>query len=208
MMAAFGGPMAQQQVKTSYTPNAKTVAGVQFNLAQTTIAPPAPGQPRTAQQMQAQQMMTWMYGPGGMTMYSGAIDANKVLSASGANDALLKQAIAAAKADQDVLAQQPPVQATAKQLPQARMAAWFVQIDQIATSIAAYAKAFGMPINFQVPQNLAPLGGTLSTDGSAVRLDGYAPTQTLQSVIAAAMQTYMQMQGGQQPGGAGGPGGL
>jgi hypothetical protein len=35
-------------------------------------------------------------------------------------------------------------------------------------------------------------------------VDGYAPTQTLQSVTAAVMQTYMQMQGGQQPGGPGG----
>src|SRR6185369_16318375 len=60
VMTAMGGPMgAGGQIKQTYTPNAKTVDGVQFNLMQTTMAPPAPGQPRNPQQMQAQQMMTW-----------------------------------------------------------------------------------------------------------------------------------------------------
>jgi hypothetical protein len=209
IMGMFGGPMAQQPVKTTYTPNAKTIDGVQFDLAQTTFPAPAPGQPRTPQQMQMQQMMTWLYGPGGMNAYQGAVGADKMVAAVGANDALLKQVVASAKADQDLLGAQPPVKATASQLPKARIAGWYVQIDQVAMSLAAYAKAFGMPINFQVPQNLAPLGATISTEGSAVRIDGYAPTQTLQSVIAAVMQTYMQMQGGMQPGGPGaGPGGL
>jgi hypothetical protein len=116
--------------------------------------------------MQAQQMMTWMYGPGGMNAYVGAVDANHVATAAGANDALMKQLVASAKADQDLLGQLQPVKATASQLPKQRLAGWFVQIDQVATSLAAYAKAFGMPINFQVPANLAPLGGTFSTEGS------------------------------------------
>jgi hypothetical protein len=203
LMGIFGGPAAQQEVKTSWTANAKTIDGVAFNQMQTTFAPP-PGQRPTPQQMQAQQMMTWMYGPGGINAFVAAIGNDKLVTATGATDALLKELVAAAKTDQDLLSAAPPLKSTADQLPKERLAAWFVSIDQIATSAAAYAKAFGMPINFQVPQNLAPLGGTISTDGSAIRLDGYAPTQTLQSVIAAGMQTYMQMQGGQQPGGPGG----
>jgi hypothetical protein len=35
------------QLKQTYTPNAKTIDGVQFNLMQTTMAPAGPGQPRT-----------------------------------------------------------------------------------------------------------------------------------------------------------------
>ena len=203
IMQAFGGPAAQQEIKTSYTANAKNIDGVAFDLMQTQFVPPAGGQ-RTPQQMQAQQMMTWLYGPGGVNAYVGPVGADKLVTATGVAEPMLKQLVASAKADQDALGTAGPVASTSAQLPKERMAAWYIQIDNFATSVANYAKAFGMPINFQVPANLAPLGGTLSAQGSAVRLDGYAPTQTLQSVITAVMQTYMQMQGGQQPGGPGG----
>ena len=204
IMQALGGPAAQQEIKTTYTANAKNVDGVNFDLMQTQFVPPAGGQ-RTPQQMQAQQMMTWMYGPGGVNAYIGPVGNDKIISATGVAEPFVKQLVASAKGDQDALtAAGSPAASTNAQLPKERMAAWYVQIDNFATSVANYAKAFGMPINFQVPANLAPLGGTLSAEGSAVRLDGFAPTQTLQSVIAAVMQTYMQMQGGQQPGGPGG----
>ena len=62
-----------------------------------------------------------------------------------------------------------------------------------------------MPINFQVPQNLPPLGVTVATEGTAVRVRRLRPRRRrCRSVMPAAMQTYMQMQGGQQPGGPGG----
>jgi hypothetical protein len=202
-MQLMGGPAAQQELKTNYTPKAKTVDGVTFDLMQTTFVPPAGGQ-RTPQQMQAQQMMTWMYGPGGVNAYIGALGNDKVVTATGVNDEMLKKLVAAAKADQDPLGSSKPVADTNAHLPKQRIVGWYFSLDNFATSVANYAKAFGMPINLQVPQNLSPLGGAITTEGSAVRLDGYAPTQTLQSVIAAVMQTYMQMQGGQQPGGPGG----
>ena len=204
MMQMFGGQAAmQQELKTSYTPKAKTVDGVAFDLMQTTIAPPAGGQ-RTPQQMQAQQMMTWLYGPGGVNAYIGAVGNDKVVSATGVAEPILQKLVASAKADQDALGATKPVADTTAQLPKQRLIGWYVSIDNFATSVANYAKAFGMPVNLQIPQNLSPLGGTLSTEGSSLRLDGYAPTQTLQSVISAVMQSYMQMQGGQQPGGPGG----
>jgi hypothetical protein len=206
LMQMIGGAN-QPQVKTNFIPNAKTVDGVTLNQMQTTFVPPAAGQRPTPQQMQAQQMMAWMYGPGGMNAYIGKVGEDKAVMASGANDALLQQLVAAAKADDKSLVTAPHIAATDAKLPKQRVAAWYVQIDQIASSVANYAKAFGMPINFQVPQNLSPAGGTLSTEGPAVKVDGYMPAQTMQSVIAAVMQTYMQMQGGQQPGGAEGPGG-
>ena len=204
VMQLMGGPAAMQgNVKTTYTPKAKTIDGVALDLMQTTFAPPA-GAQRTPQMMQQQQMMTWMYGPGGVNAYVGAVGNDKVLGASGVNDEVLKQLAAAAKADQDVLGATKPVADTTAQLPKQRLAVWYVQIDNFATSVANMAKQFGMPINFQVPQNLAPLGGALSSEGSTLRVDGFAPAQTLQSVTAAVMQTWMQMQGGQQPGGPGG----
>jgi hypothetical protein len=195
---------AKMQIKTSYVANAKTIDGVSLNQMQTTFGGAQPGQPMNAQQAQMQQMMTLMYGPGGMNAWVGMIGANKVVTAAGASDDVLAKLIAAAKGGQDVLSSTPGVQATAKQLPQQRIAAFYVALDQIALSIANYAKAFGMPINFQVPANLPPLGFTFASDGAALRGDWHVPAQTMQSIIAAVMQVKMQMEGGQQPGGPGG----
>jgi hypothetical protein len=203
MMMDLFSAGGQINAKATYTANAKTVDGVQFNQMQTSFAAP-PGQQQTPQQMQMQQMMAFMYGPGGVNALTGQIGADKILAASGLPDPVLAQAVAAAKAGQDVLGAAAPVQATAQHLPKQRFAAVYVGLDHIAMTAANYAKAFGMPINFQLPENLPPIGITGATEGSAVRFDGHVPAQTLQSLIAAVMQTYMQMQGGQQPGGPAG----
>jgi hypothetical protein len=132
----------------------------------------------------------------------GAIGADKMIGAVDTNDALVSKLIASAKANQDVIT--PGLAAIDAQLPKSRLMAGYFQLDQFATTLAGYAKMFGMPVNFQLPQNLPPIGGTLATEGNAVRTDIFVPTQTLQSVIAAGIQSYMQMQGGQAPGGPGG----
>ena len=193
---------AQQQIKVSFTPNAKTVDGVALNLFQTKFSPPA-GQKQTPQQMQMQQMMAWMYGPNGMNGYFGAIGEDKLIAGVGAPDALLQQLVASAKADQDNLSNSTAIKAVAPKLPQQKMAVAYFAADQLATTIANYAKMFGMPINFQMPQNLPPVGMSLATEGSAIRADGYVPAQLVQSLVAAVQQVMMQMQGGQQPGGPG-----
>ena len=50
-----------------------------------------------------------------------------------------------------------------------------------------------------------PLGFTMASEGTAIRFDGYVPTNLVQSVVAAGMKAFMDFQGG---GGAGGPNGL
>jgi hypothetical protein len=190
-------------VKLTYTDNAKTVDGVQLNQFQTQFTPPAGGQ-RTPQQMQMQQMMTWMYGPNGMNGYAGKVGNDKMIAAVGTSDAVLQQLITAAKANQDPLSQSQMVASVKAKLPQQRIAEGYLALDQLVGTIANYAKMFGAPVNLQLPAELPPIGGTIATEGSAIRADGYVPAQLVQSLIAAGMQAYMQMQGGQQPGGPGG----
>jgi hypothetical protein len=62
-----------------------------------------------------------------------------------------------------------------------------------------------MNMNVQLPENLQPLGFTIGTEGSAVRGDGLIPAETVQSLISAGMQAYMNMQQGQGAGGAAAP---
>ena len=199
-----GGP--RTEIQTTIKEDAKTINGVTLDQMTTTFGPPA-GEKPTPQQMQMQQMMTFMYGPGGMNAYMGALGNDKVLSAAGANDELLGKLVASAKAGEDNLSKGQGFSATVEQLPKQRLGAAYVALDQIATTIASYARAmFGMQMNLQLPEDLPPIGMTVATDsgGNALRADGHLPAQTLQSIIAAVMQVQMQMQGGQQPGGPGG----
>jgi hypothetical protein len=202
-MDVFQPPAMQGQMKTTFQENAKSVDGVSLNLMKTSLPTAAPGKQQSPQMMQMQQMMSWMYGPGGLTAYSGAVGNDKMIAAVGVNDATLQQLIASAKANQDPLSQQEGVKAVEAQLPKNRIVTAYIAIDNIATTVANYAKMFGMPINFQLPPNLAPLGISIANEGSALRLDYYIPAGTVQSVVAGVLQTYMQMQGGQQPGGPG-----
>jgi hypothetical protein len=81
----------------------------------------------------------------------------------------------------------------------------YIPLDEIATTIGTYAGAMGMPIQIQLPPDLPPIGMTASTDGTAVRIDSYTPTDLIKALVAQGMQLYMQRMGA---GGAGGPGGL
>ena len=196
---------APTQVKTTFNQNAKTIDGVQFDQMSTSFGA-AEGEQMTPQQMQMQQMMTFMYGPGGMNAYIGQLGNDKVISAAGINDELMAKLVASAKAGQDPLSKAKGLAATREQLPKQRMIAAYVALDEIANTIANYARAFGMQVNLQLPDDLAPIGMTMGSDGggTAIRGDLHIPAQTLQSLIAAFMQVQMQMQGGQQPGGPGG----
>jgi hypothetical protein len=201
-MNLFTPGASQPQIKMNFTPNAKTIEGVALNQFQTQVTAPAGKQ--TAQQMQMQQMMSWMYGPNGMNGYFGPVGNDKVVVASGTSDPLLTQLIASAKANQDNLSNTESLRKVKQQLPQNRMVEVYIALDQIATTVANYAKMFGMPVNFQMPANLEPVAISVATEGSAVRSDTYIPAQLVQSLVAAVQQTIMQMQGGAQPGGPAG----
>jgi hypothetical protein len=187
------GPSANLKWTTSYAENAKQIDGVsfnQFNMKFDMTAVQTPDQRRVA------QMMSMMYGPNGMTGLVGIVDAKHLVSGIGTSDEMMTQAIEAVKANQDPLGAQPALKDVTANLPTQRIGAFYVPLDQIAVTAAGYARQFGMPLNLQLPPNLAPIGMTAGTEQSAIRLDSFIPTQTVQSLIAAGMQAYMAAQGG------------
>jgi hypothetical protein len=207
MMTSLGVPNSDM-MKATVTPNAKTVDGISFDLLQL-----KPVQNNTPQAMQIAQMMNIMYGPGGLSMYTGVVDPKTLLMVMDGSDELLNNAITAAKADTDVLSATDPIKAVDAELPKARAAAFYIPLDVIISTAVSYARQFGFPVPVQIPPNLPPIGITLATQGSAFRADGHVPTPLVQSLIQAGMQVYLQMQAGRGggpggPGGAGGGGGL
>jgi hypothetical protein len=186
-------------MKMTSTPGAKTVDGVKLDQFTTTVNM----NPQTPQEQQAAFMMQMLYGPKGLSGYSGAVGADKMVSVMGGDDALLTSAIQSAKQNDDPLGKGVAAKVSAA-LPQNRLGAFYLPIDTIASTVLDVMAARGMPGGVKLPPNLPPLGAAVASEGSAIRIDGYVPAQTVQSLIAAGMQMWLQNMGG----GAGQPGGL
>lgn len=183
--------------------NAKTVDGVtldQFTMHFT-------ADPSTPEGAMLQQNIATMYGPNGLNTVWGPVTDNAAVVVYGGSDPLISKAIAAAKADDTALAKQENVKAVDAQLPENRIAVGYFALDELVTTVVFYAKQFGLPANVQLPPDLPPLAGAVATEGSAARVEGTIPTQLIQSITAAVLQTMQQMQGGGAPAGAN-PGGL
>jgi hypothetical protein len=196
--AAGGGKDAKMSFEQQ--PGGKTVGGVKLDTYKFNIAMDE----NNPQAAQVQQMMAFVYGPGGMGGAYGAVDPKTFVVVQGGTDQLLADAIASAKAGADPLSKLAPVVEVNKALPTDRFLVEYVDLAQIVTSAVKYAQGFGLPVKMALPPALPPIGMSASTSGPAVRLDVHVPTSLVQSLIAAGMQTYMQMQGG----GAGQPDGL
>jgi hypothetical protein len=198
LTAMIGG--GKVQTKSVVTPKAKTVGGVALDEFKSEVN--AEGQGPEAQQMQ--QMMAMMYGPNGLSGLMGAVDAKRFIALMGVPEATQEKAVAAAKADEDALSKQPGVAAANKQLPANRSMVIYLPLDVMISTGLTYAQQFGLPVQMQLPADLPPIGITAGGDGSAIRVDSHVPAQLVQSLVAAGMQAFMQMQGGKQPGGPGG----
>jgi hypothetical protein len=206
MMKTLGLQLPNATALQTYTVGAKTVDGVSFDEIQTNMNMPAnsPGA------MQMTQIMTMIYGPQGQAVYLGVANDQTLLEVMGLDDPAISAAITAAKANDDPLAKNNPLQSVVAQLPAQRFMVFYLPLDLWASTGFGYAKQFGMDMGVNIPENLPPIGTTFSTDGSAVRADTYVPMQLMQALTAAGIQVYDKTQNVGQPGAPGGaaPGGL
>lgn len=186
-----------------YAPNAKTVGSLKLDTYTYTMKFDE-NDPAAAR---AQEMMSAMYGPNGMAGTFGPIDKDTYLLVQGGTQKLLEDAVKAARDPKakDTLSADPGVKMVAGHLPKGRILVEYLKLDNMITAGVKYAQGFGMPVKMELPPNLPPIGMSMASEGSAVRFDGFLPTQLVQAVVAAGMQTYMQMQGGDA---GGGPDGL
>jgi hypothetical protein len=184
-----------------FTPGAKTVGDTKldsyaFNMQMDENNPQA---------AQMQQVMAFVYGPNGMGGTFGPVSKDSFLVVQGGTDKLLQEAVTSAKGNTDPLSGEAGVKEVTTHLPKQRVLVDYVYVDNIINSAVRYAQGFGVQVKVALPQNLPPLGFTMASEGTAIRFDGYVPTNLVQSVVAAGMKAAMDFQGG---GGAGGPGGL
>jgi hypothetical protein len=179
-----------------HTPNAKVIDSVQLDSLVTKIEM----NPNEPMAMQQAQIMNLVYGPQGAVVYYG-IAGDKMVVFSGLTEPVMASTIAAVKANSAVLSQESGVQAVSNQLPKQRLGVLYVNVGEIATTSLNYARQFGLALPVMLPPDLPPIGVSVATESTAMRIDAHVPTVLVQSLIAAGLQAQMQMQGGPPPGG-------
>lgn len=201
-MNAFMGMSTKTKAQIDMSPEPKTLDGTQ--LTEYTIK--FTSDPNDPQAMREQQAISMMYGRNGIKGVMGAPDANTFVSMQGASDKLIADTLASAKEDKDTLSNAANVRMVAEQLPKQRVGEFYLALDNIVNAGIRFAKQNGLPVNIKIPPNLPPIGFSMATEESTGRFDLVVPTQLIQSLTAAGMQAYMQMNQG--PGGAGQGGGI
>ncbi|MGN6626543.1 MAG: hypothetical protein ACTHLN_07975 [Tepidisphaeraceae bacterium] len=176
--------------------NDRSIEGVNFNSIKID-AKPNPDDPSAAQMEQVTNMM---YGADGLAYHYGVLDKDMILTV-GASDATVGTFIKSLKANDDAVSKLDTVKAVAAELPKERILEYYLAVDEMVNTGVAAAGQYGMPLQLQLPPDLPPFGFTFASDGTALRMDAHIPTTTVQSLIAAGMQMYMQFQGGQGGGG-------
>lgn len=201
-MNSFMGMGGKSKAQVNISPEPKTVDGVEL----TQYAIKFNFDPNDPQAMREQQAISMLYGRNGINGVMGAADDKTFISVQGGSDKLIADTLASAKEDKDTLSQAANVKMVGEQLPKQRAGEFYLALDNIVNAGLRFAKQNGFPVNIKIAPNLPPIGVSAGTEESTARLDLVVPTQLIQSLTAAGMQAYMQMNQG--PGGAGQGGGI
>ena len=148
------------------------------------------------------QQMSMMYGPDGARFLLGNVDSKTLVTALGIDDDLLGQAIDLTKDNKDVLTDD--LKLVDAGLPKNRAGVFYLGLDQLLTTGINYAKANGVPVPIQLPNNLPPIGFAFGTDGPSMHYDMFIPTKLMQSLVQAGSAIFQQFNNR----GGGGGGGL
>jgi len=162
-----------QTLHTSYTPDASTAEGQSLNGW--SISPeldPAMGQ-------QAMMMMTMLFGPaGGPSGYVTTTNDGLVVTLA-KNSALAGEAIVAANGGEG-LGTSELVGSVSKHLPEDSMAQLYIGFGDIVEMFSLFLTMQMGPMNFEIPEDLAPIGIGMASSGGAMELRAFAPTGVLE----------------------------
>jgi hypothetical protein len=175
---------------TAYSPGVGDAEGVTFDQwsVQMTMDPNDPDS------MQAQQVMSMLFGPSGMSGYVGRVN-NGVVFTMARNTPLMRQAVRAAQ-DGGGLGAQDAVRAVASRLPETRMMEGYVGIKAILETVMEAMAVFGGGMEeIKMPETVPPLGMALSTDSGGAQFRLHAPGET----INAVGQVLKKLQGDEDP---------
>jgi len=190
MKSLMGTGNANMAVTMNVQPNAKQVDGVSMD----TFSMQFKMDPNDPAAAQAQMMMNMMYGPNGMSGFMGAVDERTYLAVVGGDEQLLTQSVASAKSKDAGLMGAAHIQAVSGQLPPQRGAVMFLALDNVIAEVVKFAGMMGAQIPLRLPPDLPPVGMSIGTEGSSVRVDAHISTTLIENLVSAGIQMQMMMQ--------------
>jgi hypothetical protein len=138
---------------------------------------------------QAMQMQMVLFGPAGLSGYMATTQQGVVMTYS-RNAGLLDQAVTAAETDAG-LRQDPGIRAVSEQLPSGRTFEAYIGIRNILETALGMAAMFGAgPMDFELPEELPPVGIGGTTSGGGLRITLFVPAE----VLATAQQLRESME--------------
>jgi hypothetical protein len=185
-------------VKVTAQPAAKTIDGVvldKYDMAFTI-------DPKSPQAAMIGQLFQVLYGKA-MTTYTGALNDKTIVSGISVDDAQMQAVIAAAKQAQSQLVASDAVKAASEQLPKKRVAVVYIALDNILTVAFDIAAQMGQAAPLKVPADLPPIGVSVGTEGTALRIDACIPATLIENMVSMGIQAAMQA--GQRRGPAAAP---
>ena len=182
---------ADETMKMTYTPDAKTVAGVSFAKYTTTLPNTGDMGPNPA---------TFMFGPEGPVTYSGVVD-GKSLTVGGLNDQQIESVIAGVKGGKSPLADMRGVKLVNEQLPKNRSAVFYLAPDELVRSGLNIGRQMGFNVPVTLPDDLPPVGVTAGSMDDSLVVDGFVSKDLIAALVVATLQVQQQFGGGGAGGG-------
>ncbi len=168
------------KITTEYQQGGKEIAGIQADTyAVKMTAPP--------EMMQMQQMISMLYGPGGMQGYIVPVEGG-VIQTTSRNAEVIEKSIAAMKGEAPSLGDNKTLAAVDKMLPPNPSLRFYIGMGAIAKMAAPLAAGFAPGVDFQELAALPPVGM-----GATVKSGGFAgsfvvPAPVIKSIMSIAQQ--------------------
>ena len=187
----------------TYTEEAETVDGVKVHtlLADMTQLPKAMDVPED-KAAEAIKAIKVLFGSDGLKVRIAVTD-KSITATLGGGQALLKDALATAKANKAPLATQPAVVKVMDRLPKDRVGVLMVSAENLMQVVDTVAKAMGEDgLPFKVGETSAPAVAAMIGDPLGLHVTLYVPTELAVSVKSMYNQAQMQQRGAQPRRGA------
>ena len=180
MNGVKSGPMT---TTTSYKSAAAEVNGVKVDTW-TSSMEFDPNDPMAAQ---AQMMQGMIFGQGGLTGMSAAVEGGMVGIFS-QNTPLMTNALDAAISGKNTMGSDAIIKEVASNLPAGRTAEVFIGVKPLMEAIIGAAAMFGGTPEIKVPAQLSPIAIGASTSGGGVDLRIFVPSDVIKGVADVAQQ--------------------
>jgi len=85
------------------------------------------------------------------------------------------------------------VKAISAQLPKERSVVYYIQLDNLATTVLDFMGQMGFKIPLKLPE-MSPIGVSVGSEGTVLRIDTAISSDMIEKMVSAGMQAAMMMQ--------------